>query len=176
MQPKVCSRAYRCHSLQSQTGWAIVNKAAYMVIGSIWTAIKICSASGSARTSRRSSLGERINRSEKPWHSGNPAGRRGQLYGLQPSDLGLLPENGYSEVHRTPDPQLSPQCVLQELKRVTANLKPITKRPPRKAPCWSWIGLKSWRHNWDELSTYFMYPPELHFLLDSLERHEANQV
>jgi putative transposase len=59
------------------------------------------------------------------------------------------------------------------LKRVTADLKPIYKAATEEAALLglerfeeTWdqkypLIVKSWRQNWDELSTFFMYPAEL---------------
>ncbi|MEI7028218.1 IS256 family transposase, partial [Paenibacillus sp. y28] len=61
----------------------------------------------------------------------------------------------------------------KDLKRVTADLKPIYKAATEEAAllelerfeeAWGQkypLIMKSWRQNWDELSTFFMYPPEL---------------
>ncbi|GGD78894.1 hypothetical protein GCM10010911_41240 [Paenibacillus nasutitermitis] len=61
----------------------------------------------------------------------------------------------------------------KDLKRVTVDLKPIYKAATEEAALleldrfeemWGQkypLIVKSWRQNWDELSTFFMYPPEL---------------
>jgi putative transposase len=65
----------------------------------------------------------------------------------------------------------------KDLKRVTADLKPIYKAATEEAALLeldqfeaTWgakypLIVKSWRQNWDELSTFFMYPPELRKLI-----------
>ena len=60
----------------------------------------------------------------------------------------------------------------KDLKRVTAELKPIYKAVTEEAALLeldrfeeTWgkypLIIKSWRQNWDELATFFKYPPEL---------------
>lgn len=65
----------------------------------------------------------------------------------------------------------------KDLKRVTADLKPIYKAPTEEAALQElerfeeeWgskypLIVKSWRQNWDELSTFFVYPAELRKLI-----------
>ncbi|MEK8130470.1 IS256 family transposase [Paenibacillus filicis] len=65
----------------------------------------------------------------------------------------------------------------KDLKRVTADLKPIYKAPTEEAARaeldrfeeeWGTkypLLVKSWRQNWEELSTFFAYPPELRKLI-----------
>jgi transposase-like protein len=61
----------------------------------------------------------------------------------------------------------------KDLKKVTADLKPIYKAPTEEAALVeldrfeeTWgakypLIVRSWRQNWDELATFFRYPPEL---------------
>lgn len=63
----------------------------------------------------------------------------------------------------------------KDLKKVTADLKPIYKAPPealleldRFEETWGQkypLIIKSWRQNWDELATFFKYPAELRKLI-----------
>ncbi|MED4600923.1 IS256 family transposase [Paenibacillus validus] len=65
----------------------------------------------------------------------------------------------------------------KDLKKVTADLKPIYKAATEEAALLeldrfeeTWgskypLLVKSWRQNWDELSTFFKYPPELRKLI-----------
>ncbi|MET3207192.1 UNVERIFIED_CONTAM: hypothetical protein ABIC26_000126 [Paenibacillus sp. PvR008] len=65
----------------------------------------------------------------------------------------------------------------KDLKKVTADLKPIYKAITEEAALAEWdrfeeawgtkypLIVQSWRKNWDELATFFKYPPELRKLI-----------
>ncbi|TKI54935.1 IS256 family transposase [Brevibacillus antibioticus] len=65
----------------------------------------------------------------------------------------------------------------KDLKRVTAELKPIYKAPTEQAALeeldqseQTWgskypLMVRSWRTNWDEIATFFKYPPEIRKLI-----------
>ena len=65
----------------------------------------------------------------------------------------------------------------KDVKTFTADLKPIYKAPTEEVALGSleeleakWgkqypLGVKSWRANWNELSTMFKYPPEIRKLI-----------
>lgn len=152
---------------------AIVNKAAYMVIGidldghkdvlGIW-------------------IGE--NESAKFWlHVLNELKNRGVQDVLIMSVDNL---RGFTEAISACYPKTEIQkCVIhqirnsikyvsyKDLKRVTAELKPIYKAPTEQAALeeldqfeHTWgskypLMVRSWRTNWDEIATFFKYPPEI---------------
>ncbi len=65
----------------------------------------------------------------------------------------------------------------KDLKKVTADLKPINKATTEEAALQEldrfeevWgvkypLIVQSWRRNWDELATFFKYPPEIRKLI-----------
>ncbi|MGK5655026.1 IS256 family transposase, partial [Brevibacillus formosus] len=156
---------------------AIVNKAAYMVIGidldghkdvlGIW-------------------IGE--NESAKFWlHVLNELKNRGVQDILITSVDNL---RGFTEAISACYPKTEIQkCVIhqirnsikyvsyKDLKKVTAELKPIYKAPTEQAALeeldqfeQTWgskypLMVRSWRTNWDEIATFFKYPPEIRKLI-----------
>ncbi|KMZ40826.1 transposase [Bacillus sp. FJAT-27238] len=156
---------------------AIVNKAAYMVIGidldghkdvlGIW-------------------VGE--NESAKFWlHVLNELKNRGVQDILITSVDNL---RGFTEAISACYPKTEIQkCVIhqirnsikyvsyKDLKRVTAELKPIYKAPTEQAALeefdqfeQTWgskypLMVRSWRSNWEEIATFFKYPPEIRKLI-----------
>jgi len=156
---------------------AIVNKAAYMVIGidldghkdvlGIW-------------------VGE--NESAKFWlHVLNELKNRGVQDILITSVDNL---RGFTEAISACYPKTEIQkCVIhqirnsikyvsyKDLKRVTAELKPIYKAPTEQAALeeldqfeQTWgskypLMVRSWRFNWEEIATFFKYPPEIRKLI-----------
>ena len=156
---------------------AIVNKAAYMVIGidldghkdvlGIW-------------------IGE--NESAKFWlHVLNELKNRGVQDSLITSVDNL---RGFTEAISACYPKTEIQkCVIhqirnsikyvsyKDLKKVTAELKPIYKAPTEQAALeeldqfeQTWgskypLMVRSWRTNWDEIATFFKYPPEIRKLI-----------
>ena len=156
---------------------AIVNKAAYMVIGidldghkdvlGIW-------------------IGE--NESAKFWlHVLNELKNRGVQDILITSVDNL---RGFTEAISACYPKTEIQkCVIhqirnsikyvsyKDLKRVTAELKPIYKAPTEQAALeeldqfeQTWgskypLMVRSWRSNWEEIATFFKYPPEIRRLI-----------
>ncbi|WP_419465840.1 IS256 family transposase [Brevibacillus brevis] len=149
---------------------AIVNKAAYMVIGidlGMW-------------------IGE--NESAKFWlHVLNELKNRGVQDILITSVDNL---RGFTEAISACYPKTEIQkCVIhqirnsikyvsyKDLKRVTAELKPIYKAPTEQAALeeldqfeQTWgskypLMVRSWRTNWDEIATFFKYPPEIRKLI-----------
>lgn len=156
---------------------AIVNKAAYMVIGidldghkdvlGIW-------------------VGE--NESAKFWlHVLNELKNRGVQDILITSVDNL---RGFTEAISACYPKTEIQkCVIhqirnsikyvsyKDLKRVTAELKPIYKAPTEQAAreeldqfeqTWGSkypLMVRSWRSNWEEIATFFKYPPEIRKLI-----------
>ena len=156
---------------------AIVNKAAYMVIGidldghkdvlGIW-------------------VGE--NESAKFWlHVLNELKNRGVQDILITSVDNL---RGFTEAISACYPKTEIQkCVIhqirnsikyvsyKDLKRVTAELKPIYKAPTEQAALeeldqfeQTWgskypLMARSWRFNWEEIATFFKYPPEIRKLI-----------
>ncbi|WP_103105360.1 IS256 family transposase [Brevibacillus reuszeri] len=156
---------------------AIVNKAAYMVIGidldghkdvlGIW-------------------IGE--NESAKFWlHVLNELKNRGVQDILITSVDNL---RGFTEAISACYPKTEIQkCVIhqirnsikyvsyKDLKRVTAELKPIYKAPTEQAALeeldqfeQTWgskypLMVRTWRSNWEEIATFFKYPPEIRRLI-----------
>lgn len=156
---------------------AIVNKAAYMVIGidldghkdvlGIW-------------------IGE--NESAKFWlHVLNELKNRGVQDILITSVDNL---RGFTEAISACYPKTEIQkCVIhqirnsikyvsyKDLKRITSELKPIYKAPTEQAALeeleqfeQAWgskypLMVRSWRNNWDEIATFFKYPPEIRKLI-----------
>lgn len=156
---------------------AIVNKAAYMVIGidldghkdvlGIW-------------------IGE--NESAKFWlHVLNELKNRGVQDILITSVDNL---RGFTEAISACYPKTEIQkCVIhqirnsikyvsyKDLKRITSELKPIYKAPTEQAALeeldqfeQTWgskypLMVRSWRNNWDEIATFFKYPPEIRKLI-----------
>jgi len=156
---------------------AIVNKAAYMVIGidldghkdvlGIW-------------------IGE--NESAKFWlHVLNELKNRGVQDILITSVDNL---RGFTEAISACYPKTEIQkCVIhqirnsikyvsyKDLKKITSELKPIYKAPTEQAALeeleqfeQSWgskypLMVRSWRNNWDEIATFFKYPPEIRKLI-----------
>jgi transposase-like protein len=156
---------------------AIVNKAAYMVIGidldghkdvlGIW-------------------IGE--NESAKFWlHVLNELKNRGVQDILITSVDNL---RGFTEAISACYPKTEIQkCVIhqirnsikyvsyKDLKKITSELKPIYKAPTEQAALeeleqfeQAWgskypLMVRSWRNNWDEIATFFKYPPEIRKLI-----------
>lgn len=156
---------------------AIVNKAAYMVIGidldghkdvlGIW-------------------IGE--NESAKFWlHVLNELKNRGVQDILITSVDNL---RGFTEAISACYPKTEIQkCVIhqirnsikyvsyKDLKKITSELKPIYKAPTEQAALeeleqfeQTWgskypLMVRSWRNNWDEIATFFRYPPEIRKLI-----------
>ncbi|WP_342405674.1 IS256 family transposase [Brevibacillus sp. FSL K6-2834] len=156
---------------------AIVNKAAYMVIGidldghkdvlGIW-------------------IGE--NESAKFWlHVLNELKNRGVQDILITSVDNL---RGFTEAISACYPKTEIQkCVIhqirnsikyvsyKDLKKITSELKPIYKAPTEQAALeeleqfeQTWgskypLMVRSWRNNWDEIATFFKYPPEIRKLI-----------
>lgn len=156
---------------------AIVNKAAYMVIGidldghkdvlGIW-------------------IGE--NESAKFWlHVLNELKNRGVQDILITSVDNL---RGFTEAISACYPKTEIQkCVIhqirnsikyvsyKDLKKITSELKPIYKAPTEQAALeeleqfeQNWgskypLMVRSWRNNWDEIATFFKYPPEIRKLI-----------
>ncbi|MFI8714614.1 IS256 family transposase [Brevibacillus brevis] len=156
---------------------AIVNKAAYMVIGidldghkdvlGIW-------------------IGE--NESAKFWlHVLNELRNRGVQDILITSVDNL---RGFTEAISACYPKTEIQkCVIhqirnsikyvsyKDLKKITSELKPIYKAPTEQAALeeleqfeQAWgskypLMVRSWRNNWDEIATFFKYPPEIRKLI-----------
>ncbi|WP_134687568.1 IS256 family transposase [Brevibacillus migulae] len=156
---------------------AIVNKAAYMVIGidldghkdvlGIW-------------------IGE--NESAKFWlHVLNELKNRGVQDILITSVDNL---RGFTEAISACYPMTEIQkCVIhqirnsikyvsyKDLKKITSELKPIYKAPTEQAALeelqqfeQTWgskypLLVRSWRNNWDEIATFFKYPPEIRKLI-----------
>ncbi|MGK5512282.1 IS256 family transposase [Brevibacillus formosus] len=156
---------------------AIVNEAAYMVIGidldghkdvlGIW-------------------IGE--NESAKFWlHVLNELKNRGVQDILITSVDNL---RGFTEAISACYPKTEIQkCVIhqirnsikyvsyKDLKKITADLKPIYKAPTEQAALeeleqfeQTWgskypLMVRSWRNNWDEIATFFKYPPEIRKLI-----------
>ncbi|WP_421616751.1 IS256 family transposase [Brevibacillus sp. TJ4] len=156
---------------------AIVNKAAYMVIGidldghkdvlGIW-------------------IGE--NESAKFWlHVLNELKNRGVQDILITSVDNL---RGFTEAITACYPKTEIQkCVIhqirnsikyvsyKDLKKITSELKPIYKAPTEQAALeeldqfeQTWgskypLMVRSWRNNWDEIATFFKYPPEIRKLI-----------
>ncbi|OUQ85002.1 IS256 family transposase, partial [Brevibacillus brevis] len=156
---------------------AIVNKAAYMVIG-----IDL--------DGHKDVLGMWIgeNESAKFWlHVLNELKNRGVQDILITSVDNL---RGFTEAISACYPKTEIQkCVIhqirnsikyvsyKDLKRVTAELKPIYKAPTEQAALeeldqfeQTWgskypLMVRSWRTNWDEIATFFKYPPEIRKLI-----------
>ncbi|WP_143276700.1 IS256 family transposase [Brevibacillus brevis] len=156
---------------------AIVNKAAYMVIG-----IDL--------DGHKDVLGMWIgeNESAKFWlHVLNELKNRGVQDILITSVDNL---RGFTEAISSCYPKTEIQkCVIhqirnsikyvsyKDLKRVTAELKPIYKAPTEQAALeeldqfeQTWgskypLMVRSWRTNWDEIATFFKYPPEIRKLI-----------
>jgi len=156
---------------------AIVNKAAYMVIGidldghkdvlGIW-------------------IGE--NESAKFWlHVLNELKNRG-VQDILITCVDNL--RGFTEAISACYPKTEIQkCVIhqirnsikyvsyKDLKKITSDLKPIYKAPTEQAALeeleqfeQAWGGkypllVRSWRNNWDEIATFFKYPPEIRKLI-----------
>ncbi|MED3103092.1 transposase, partial [Bacillus thuringiensis] len=65
----------------------------------------------------------------------------------------------------------------KDLKKITSELKPIYKAPTEQAALeeldqfeQTWgsrypLMVRSWRNNWDEIATFFKYPPEIRKLI-----------
>lgn len=156
---------------------AIVNKAAYMVIGIDWDGNKDVLGMW---------IGE--NESSKFWLSVlNDLRNRGVQ-----DILIICVDNlsGFSEAITACYPKTEIQkCIIhqirnstryvsyKDLKKVTADLKPIYKAATEEGALLEldrfeevWgvkypLIVRSWRNNWEELSTFFKYPPEIRKLI-----------
>jgi transposase-like protein len=156
---------------------AIINKAAYMIIGIDLDGIKDVLGMW---------IGE--NESSKFWLSVlNELKNRGvqdiliicvdNLSGFSQAIAACYPQNEIQKciIHQF---RSSTRYVsYKDIKKVTADLKPIYKAATEEGALLEldlfeemWgakysLIIRSWRNNWDELATYFKYPPEIRKLI-----------